>query len=151
MARPVSDLETHLGYWLRLVSNHVSQGFARKLEGRGVTVVEWVVMRRLYGGDGVAPSHLAERIGMTRGAITKLADRLIDRGMVVRRPDPSDGRAQVLALTARGRTRVPELAGLADDNDAEFFGPLTAREQATLRGLLQRLVEKNRFKNVPID
>ena len=34
-----SELESHLGYWLRLVSNHVSQSFADKLGARGVTVV----------------------------------------------------------------------------------------------------------------
>ncbi|HYD07668.1 MAG TPA: MarR family transcriptional regulator, partial [Reyranella sp.] len=34
----VSDLSDHLGFWLRLVSNHVSQAFAAKVASRGVTV-----------------------------------------------------------------------------------------------------------------
>ena len=33
MPRPASDLTSHLGYWLRYVSNHVSHAFARKLTG----------------------------------------------------------------------------------------------------------------------
>ncbi len=37
-----SDLHDHLGYWLRTVSNAVSQSFARKVEGEGVTVAERV-------------------------------------------------------------------------------------------------------------
>lgn len=45
--KPVPDLTAHLGYWLRYVSNHVSQAFARKVEANGVTVAEWVLMRRL--------------------------------------------------------------------------------------------------------
>ena len=69
MSEPVSDLETHLGYWLRYVSNHVSQAFARKVEARGVTVAEWVVLRELYDADDALPARIAERIGMTRGAI----------------------------------------------------------------------------------
>jgi hypothetical protein len=72
-----SDLTDHLGYWLRYVSNHVSQTFARKIEARGVTVAERVLMRQLLEEQALAPSRLAERMGMTRGAITKLADRLI--------------------------------------------------------------------------
>jgi DNA-binding MarR family transcriptional regulator len=151
MTARISDLDVHLGYWLRFVSNHVSQAFARKLQGRGVTVAEWVTMRRLFGERGVAPSRLAYRIGMSRGAISKLADRLIDKELVVRRADTQDGRAQTLALTARGRVLVPELAALADDNDAEFFRPLTAQERRVLRQLLERLVEQNELKVVPID
>ena len=151
MSARISDLDAHLGYWLRFVSNHVSQAFAGRLQGKGVTVAEWVDMRRLFGEGGVAPSLLADRIGMTRGAITKLADRLIDKGLVVRRADPQDGRAQTLALTARGRALVPELASLADDNDTEFFRPLTVQERRVLRQLLERLVEQNELKAVPVD
>lgn len=151
MTATASDLDTHLGYWLRFVSNHVSQTFARKLQGKGVTVAEWVAMRLLFSEAGVAPSLLADRIGMTRGAITKLADRLVDKGLVVRRADPQDGRAQTLALTSRGRALVPELAALADDNDAEFFRALTAQERRVLRRLLERLVEQNELKIVPVD
>ena len=36
----VSPLESHLGYWLRVVSNHVSHGFKSKVEAHGVTVAE---------------------------------------------------------------------------------------------------------------
>lgn len=151
MSARISDLDAHLGYWLRFVSNHVSQAFAGRLQGKGVTVAEWVAMRRLFGEGGVAPSLLADRIGMTRGAITKLADRLIDKELVVRRADPQDGRAQTLALTARGRALVPELAALADDNDTEFFRPLTVQERRVLRQLLERLVEQNELKAVPVD
>ncbi len=151
MTATVSDLDAHLGYWLRFVSNHVSQTFARKLQGKGVTVAEWVAMRLLFGEAGVAPSLLADRIGMTRGAVTKLADRLVDKGLVVRRADPQDGRAQTLALTSRGRALVPELAALADDNDSEFFRALTAQERRVLRRLLERLVEQNELEIVPVD
>ncbi len=117
----VAELEAHLGYWLRFVSNHVSQAFARRLEGRGVTVAEWVVMRELFGGGAMAPSQVAEGIGMTRGAITRLADRLIGKELVRREADAWDGRAQILALTDAGRELVPELARLADENDARVF------------------------------
>src|SRR5271154_2285075 len=97
---PASDLTSHLGYWLRQVSNHVSQAFARKVEAHGVTVAEWVLMRQLLDEDALAPSLLAERMSMTRGAISKLADRLIAKSLLMRAADPRDGRAQTLALTS---------------------------------------------------
>jgi len=113
-SRPTSDLTSHLGYWLRHVSNHVSHAFARKLESRGVTVAEWVVMRELYGEAASAPSRLADKLSLTRGAISKLADRLVAKGLVTRASNNSDGRAHTLALTLKGRSLIPKLAALAD-------------------------------------
>jgi len=147
----VSPLESHLGYWLRFVSNHVSHAFARKVEAHGVTVAEWVVLRELYDRDGLAPSILAERIGMTRGAITKIADRLIAKDLVIRQAVEADRRFQTLALTAAGRRLVPALARLADTNDAEFFAHLSNAERAALTAAMKAIVKLHGLKAVPLD
>lgn len=149
--QPPSGLHAHLGYWLRTVSNAVSQGFARKVEAEAVTVAEWVVLRVLYDTDALAPSLLAERMGMTKGAISKLADRLVDKKLVRRERSPAGGRGQTLALTPAARTLVPRLAALADRNDAEFFGALTADERGQLEHLLRKLVSTHGLTNVPAD
>lgn len=145
-----SDLTAHLGYWLRYVSNHVSQAFARKVEAHGVTVAEWVLMRQLLDEQAVAPSRLAERMGMTRGAVSKLADRLIAKAMLARLADPQDGRAQTLSLTPAGRALVPRLAALADANDAEFFDHLASKDRAALLRILREVVEKRGLKSLPL-
>jgi DNA-binding MarR family transcriptional regulator len=148
---PISALTDHLGYWLRYVSNHVSQSFARKLEGEGVTVAEWAVLRELYDGDGLAPSRVAEQLGMTRGAITKLADRLIDKALLTRDASTVDGRAQILVLTPGGRALVPRLSALADRNDAEFFEGLSAGEREMLERVLRGIVERAGLTTIPVD
>ena len=61
---------------------------------------------------------------MTRGAISKLADRLIAKALIVRRAAAGDRRFQSLALTRQGRAVTPKLAALADENDQEFFAAL---------------------------
>ena len=151
MPQPASDLTAHLGYWLRYVSNHVSQAFARRIEAQGVTVAEWVLMRQLLEVEALAPSRLADRMGMTRGAVSKLADRLIAKSLLARAADPQDGRAQTLALTRAGRAMVPELAALADANDAEFFDSLAPDDRAALLRILRGIVEKRGLKTLPVD
>ncbi len=145
-----SDLTSHLGYWLRYVSNHVSQAFARKLEGRGVTVAEWVMLRELYNVETIAPSRLSEQMGMTRGAITKLADRLIAKTLITREANPNDARAQTLTLTPAGRDLVPELSALADRNEAEFFGHLTLNERQCLERVLKDIVAYRGLTSIPL-
>ncbi len=148
---PVPDLTAHTGFWLRKVSNHVSHAFAAKLADKQVTVAEWCLMRALYGKPPAPPSVLADAMGMTRGAITRLADRLIAKSLVIREASVTDRRAQTLALTRRGTGLVPDLAALADRNDAEFFDCLTRDERDALERLLKVLAESGHMTAVPIE
>jgi DNA-binding MarR family transcriptional regulator len=111
----VSALEDHLGYWLRYVSNQVSHAFSLKVEARGVTVAEWVVMRELHEHVSTSPSALADRLGMTRGAISKLADRLETKslGRAHCRYDRSTF-IRPLALTEPGGCSSRNSSALAD-------------------------------------
>lgn len=147
----VSDLKKHVSFWMRFVSNHASHAFARKLLKSDVTVAEWVVMRQMYGREAMAPSELADLIGMTRGAASKLVDRLVSKGLVTRKDRTDDRRFQEIALTARGRKLVPALAALADRNDEELFAPLTKSERETLLATLKKLVQSHGLHGLPTE
>lgn len=140
MPQPVPNLTDHLGYWLRQVSNHVSHAFARRLAAKGVTVAEWALMRVLHGEPPLAPSRIAEVMGISRGAVTKLADRLIAKSLIIRQASPDDGRAQTLALTTAGRDFVPELAILAEQNEAACFAHLPEADRQALQRILKDMV-----------
>lgn len=144
-----SALGAHLGYWLRFVSNHASHAFAQKVEARGVTVAEWAVMRTLYNRDFAAPSDVARDLGMTRGAISKLVDRLEEKGFVSRVSNADDRRRQTLALTKAGLALTPALAALADQNDAEFFGDLKPSERAAIEKIMKDVVRRRGLKAIP--
>ena len=148
----VSNLTDHTGYWLRMVSNAVSTSFARRVEGAGVTVAEWALLRCLFDHEaGVAPSAVAQAMGMTRGAISKLSDRLIGKGFVRRIDSTRDRRAHTLFLTPEGASIVPRLAALADANDDDFFGALSPDERKAFEATLMRLVTRRGLTTVPVD
>jgi DNA-binding MarR family transcriptional regulator len=146
-----SNLTDHTGYWLRMVSNAVSQAFSRGIAGEGVTVAEWVFLRALYDGEPMTPTHLADRMGMTKGAISKLADRLIAKGLVTRTENETDKRAHSLSLSSAGRARIPALSALADENDRCFFEVLSLDEHRTLDRLLRALAERHSLSAAPVE
>lgn len=147
----MSELADHTGYWMRMVSNAVSHEFARKVAGKDVTVAEWAFMRTLYDVEAMAPSDLAAKMGMTRGAISKLADRLLAKRLIGRTESLEDKRAHTLSLTGEGRALVPNLATLADQNEAEFFDVLTNEDHQTLDRILKALAERRKLDTVPVD
>ena len=147
----ISDLKKHVGFCLRFVSNHVSHTFARKLLASGVTVAEWVVMREMFDDEENSPSVLAERIGMTRGGVSKLVDRLVSKKLITRRERSDDRRFQSIALTAPGRRLIPQLAALADQNDEEFFHPLLTKERAALIVMMKKLAQAHGLQTLPTE
>jgi len=149
--RPPSQLHAHLGYWLRIVSNAVSQSFARKVEAEGVTVAEWVVLRFLFDAERIAPSRLAERMGVTKGAVSRLADRLVEKGFVERNANSEDRRAHMLVITLAGRKIGPRLAALAEEIDAEFFDALAPAERRRLESLLRKIVAARSLTDIPTE
>jgi DNA-binding MarR family transcriptional regulator len=146
-----SSLYAHVGFWLRFVSNHVSYAFRLKVEGHGVTVAEWAVLRAMFDAGPVNPSEIAAELGMTRGAISKLIDRVVAKRLVKCTVEKGDRRFQTLVLTPAGRKLVPVLAALADKNDAEFFDHLSDSERADLIALLKDIVRRRGLKDVPIN
>jgi DNA-binding MarR family transcriptional regulator len=146
-----SPLESHLGYLLRRVSNAVSGSFAQSLQARQTSVAEWVLLRHLHERSQATPGELAETLTMTRGAISKIMDKLQAKGWIKSRIKPEDNRAQLLSLTAAGRRVVPKLAGIADRNDDKFFAFLDSGERQLLRALLIKLADHHQIRNVPLE
>lgn len=149
--QPAPALETHLGYWVRLVSNHISGSFARALQAQGLSVAEWVALNQIARGAALTPAGLADAMGMTRGAISKVLEKLQSKGWTSRATSPEDNRVQLLALTPQGKRVLPELTTIADGNDEHFFGVLGAAERATLRHLLRKLADTHHMHHIPVD
>ena len=145
------ELTDHLGYWLRQTSNHVSHSFARRLAARDVTVAEWALLRMLYAAPPTAPSELASRMGLTRGAVSKLADRLVAKGLIARTAHVRDGRAHTLALTPGGAGFLPELAAQADANEAACFAAMPRADRLALERILKAHVRRLGDAKVPLD
>jgi DNA-binding MarR family transcriptional regulator len=144
-------LEAHLGYWLRRVSNAVSASFSRSLQEKQTSVAEWVLLRHLHDRRQATPGELAEALMMTRGAISKIIDKLQAKGWIRSRIKPADNRIQLLSLTIEGRRVVPQLAEIADRNDDRFFAFLSTNDRQVLRDLLTKLANRHQIRNVPIE
>jgi DNA-binding MarR family transcriptional regulator len=96
---------------------------------------------RYPGLDGLRPSHLADRMGITKQSVNDLLGHLEGHGYLERVPDSADGRARVIRLTLKGQQLQKTIyaeAGTAQQRIAEILGP---RRFAQLHDSLQRLTE----------
>jgi len=137
-----------LGYWLRYVSNQFSHTLNRKLEDKGVSLAEWLVLRELYEGD-LRPSALAERLRLTRGAVSKLAAKLACSLMVTQQTGAGNRRAQMLSLTDEGRAIVRVLAVILDETDRQFFGHLDPDTRALIVSIMRDIAYRRGARAAP--
>ena len=94
---------------------------------------------------GIRGVDIGAQCQMTATRVSRLVDRAEAEGFVRRTPDPSDRRAQHVALTDAGYAAAAKLAPLMDDLlDELVFETLSAEERATLTDLLVRLADRAR-------
>lgn len=142
VTHPPSSLEAHIGFWLRCLSNLVSHSFAAKLEGQGVTVAQWVVLRTLYDSENLNLNTAAEAIGVDKSTLSRMIERLVEKGLVQRQSGP-DRRSIHLQLSSAGKRLVPRLAKLADSNDSAYFKSLSPAKRREFLCTIKSLLAAN--------
>ena len=137
-----SDLNMHIGYWLRCLSNFVSSTFAERLAKLDVSVAQWVVLRTLYDNDGVTLNRAAAEVGVDKSTLSRMIERLVQKGLV-NRAEGEDRRSLGLALTPTGKKLVLQLAKLADENDEAFFGAFSSKQRQEFLATIKHLLKAN--------
>lgn len=94
----------------RLLRNYIDY----RAKGRGTTRAQWIVLFRLRQQEGLSQVDLAEVLELQPISLVRLLDRLVEHGLLTRRPDPRDRRANRLFLTEAGRQLVDDLDSLRD-------------------------------------
>lgn len=108
----------------------------------GVSTAQIGILRQLANEPGLSGAELARRLLITPQGVQLALKELERRGLVERKQDPQHARILQAYLTDQGRDVAHAVVGDAIAAHDAVFGVLTADEQATLRDLLARVVEK---------
>ena len=125
---PNGERSPYVGAMLRVVWQWVrDQLYAGVVEaGFDDLNAAHVGLWRYPGLEGVRPSQLADRVGITKQSVNDLLGHLEAHGYLLRVPDSADGRARVIRLTSKGRRlerTIYAAAGVAQLRVAEILGP----------------------------
>lgn len=129
--------------WIRvgIVYARTTHHLAALLKPFDLTVAQFDALAHLYVEDGITQQQLAERLVVTKGNVTGLVNRLAKRGLVERRDDPSDRRANRVVLTRAGKTLAKKTLTTQAELVEAMMARLDTREQKQLSKLLGRLAQ----------
>lgn len=138
---PTDELNVGLLLFIpyRAMENRVFDGIARQ-GFEEITVARGRLFQRI-SPEGSRLTDLAEQAQVTKQAASGLVDELERAGYVIRVPDPSDARARLITMSARGEAAVEAAAGIVAEVEAEWVRHLGARRADQLRRILTELRE----------
>ena len=142
VAERPADHEAELRLWLRLLTctTLIEGEVRRRLRDEfDVTLPRFDLLAQLdKAPNGMTLGELSQRMMVSNGNVTGLAERLVEQGLLDRRASPNDRRAQIVSLTAEGRRAFRTMARTHEDWIAEIFAGLGADEVETLMSLLAK-------------
>ena len=107
--------------------------------GHGINFTQFRVMRMLSQAQHMSATELARSVEHDGGALTRLLDRLQEKGYVARRPNASDRRGIEVFMTDAGRAVWDSMQACVQQVNAEVLEALDDDEQSQLFALLHRI------------
>lgn len=147
MAKPVTVAPPHVGslvVLLRHCENKVRQRLQPLLDDAGLSPEHWRIMALLHEQPGLGAGAIAEGAVLPSASVTRHVDKLVERGMVVRRIDPADKRRVVIGLSPRGQDKAERLLAeerAVEDTIAAGLGAERFRALAHDLGMLPHVLD----------
>jgi DNA-binding MarR family transcriptional regulator len=105
----------------------------------GLTVPQFRTLCYLTSAPGSSLSAVADFVGLSLPAMSRLVDGLVDKALMLRNPCSNDRRQVKLSITAPGEAAVTEARQLAQAHLAQAVAPLTQPQRAALIGTMALL------------
>jgi DNA-binding MarR family transcriptional regulator len=132
-------LRGRLTYLLKYAFLELERLHEAHLEPYGINARELAVLLLLADREPESQQQAAQRLGVDRTTMVGLLDAVEAKGLVVRRPDPTDRRRNVVELTDRGRATLGHATRASDEAEQELLADLSKADAARLRETLARL------------
>jgi DNA-binding MarR family transcriptional regulator len=126
------------------LANHMARLFARGLAERirplGLAPAQFMTLLALWEEDGLTQGDLFRRLDVEQATMANTLTRMERDGLIERRPHPEDGRAQVVRLTAKGRSLREPATDAAGTVNASALAGLSDKEEAQFLDLMRRVI-----------
>jgi len=107
--------------------------------GIDITIDQWLVLKTIHESADVTLQQVGAAVFKDFGSVTRIVQLLERKGLLLRKPHPTDGRRSELALTSAGESVIRTVEPLAQANRRQALDGIDAEEVARLRAVLKRI------------
>lgn len=132
--------EISAGYMTNWAARLFARALERQLAPLGISPAYMPVLFALADGTALTQKALAERAAVEQPTMTATLKRMERAGVIVRRPNPDDGRSALVRLTPKGLACIAEVERVVAATNALALEQLTVEERAAFLSLLGRII-----------
>jgi DNA-binding MarR family transcriptional regulator len=132
-------IEDCINFLLGKAYQKANQLSKQKLSSYNLTSVQFAVLHLLWEKDGQHAAELGERLQLDGATMTGLLDRLIQKELIVRCPDPNDRRVNRIYLTNKGRQLEQNLNQKMDEANEEILKSFTEAEVKLFKQMVAKI------------
>src|SRR5580704_7176471 len=130
-----------VGYLMSRARASLLSGLDARLEQCGLSAMQFAVLKHLAHGDAGTAADLCRVMHYDGGSMTRVLDRLEERGLLRRERCREDRRVVYLRVAPNGRALLPRLMGAAAGVIEAHLAGFSAAETEMLRAYLKRMIE----------
>ncbi|MTE01478.1 MarR family transcriptional regulator [Paracoccus sp. YIM 132242] len=134
-----ADLSQQLSYLIARVNRMVEDDLTRRLQPDGFSIDQFRILKVLDHERPLAMGELAARVLVEPATLTKIIDRMVSEGLVVRLPDPADRRRVLVSLGPAGERSARDLLKIGRDHEERIAQGLPKRDLQRIRQILSDL------------
>jgi DNA-binding MarR family transcriptional regulator len=130
-------------YWLKRAYFAGKKAYDEALAEHGLTATQLDVLRRVWQQDAIEQRELQTAMRVASPTLTGVVDRLVEAGLLERRPSPDDARVKTLHLTDAGLAISDKLGAINERAETQLLRGFTPAEVALLRQWLERMAHNS--------
>ncbi len=130
------DPNTSLGFLVSDIARMLREQFNETAQALGLTLAQARALAHLANHEGISQVALAQRLEIQPITLLRQIDRLAESGLIERRPNPHDRRAQQLFLTAAALPLLTEIQKLVSALTDNAFSNMSSNERELIITLL---------------
>lgn len=132
-------LDESVGFIISRTARKVKNYLTQLFKPFDITTEQWGILNRLWERDGVSQKELSEKSFKDQPNITRILDKLEEKGYIRREPNPGDRRAFLIYLTGEGRNLKEVLVPTAQKALDTALEGFSEEEVAQLKKMLNRI------------
>ena len=132
-------LEGQVGHLLRRAHQRHLHIFFERLNAHKLTAMKWAVLVKLRDEEEASQNRLGRLAAMDPATVQGVVKGLAERGLIIGRLDPTDGRRNLWRLSAAGKRLLKKLMPVAEHISELTLSPLTEAQQKTFLSLLRKI------------
>lgn len=135
-------MKDDLTYNIYLASRKLFRSYLEtfRAEGFNLTSEQWTTLSLIHHGLAKNQQDIANLSGKDKTTVTRAIEVLLNKGLIIRKTDPADRRANLISLSQKGKKLREKMQPVYDKKREEILSHFSKKELESNAAFIEKLI-----------